>query len=265
VKLEGATALVTGATGGLGAAIARGLRARGAELVVSGRRGDVLEEVARELNARAIVADLSHRGDVERLAAESGAIDVLVPNAGLPAAGPVLEFTPEEIDRALDVNLRAPLQLVRALVEPMVGRGRGHVVFISSLAGKFTPPQSGVYSATKFGLRGLSWGLRQDLRGTGVGVSCVLPGLIRDAGMFADTGVKAPPVAGTRTPEDVTRAVVRAIEHDVAEIEVGSLAEKAVSFLGALAPATFNRVSPRFGGDEIAAAVADSESHRAKR
>src|SRR5204862_7502598 len=133
-----------------------------------------------------------------------------------------------------------------------VGRGGGHVVFISSLAGKCAGPQSGVYSATKFGLRGLSWGLRQDLRGNGVGVSCVLPGLIRDAGMFADTGVKPPPAAGTRTPEDVTRAVVRAIEHDVAEIEVGSLIEKAASFVGALAPATFNRLSPHFGGDTIA-------------
>jgi short-subunit dehydrogenase len=265
VKLDGASALVTGATGGLGAAIARGLRDRGAKLVVSGRRADVLEEVARDLGARPIVADLSDPAEVERLASEAGEIDVLVPNAGLPGAGLVLEFSPEEIDRALDVNLRAPMQLARRLVEPMVARGRGHVVFVSSLSGKVATAHSGVYSATKYGLRGFASGLRQDLRGTGVGVSCIFPGPIREAGMFAETGVEMPFGAGTRSPRHVSRAVVRAIERDVGEIDVSTLPARAWTLVGGLAPGTMAWINHRFGGTEIAEAISSSEAHRAKR
>jgi short-subunit dehydrogenase len=265
MKPAGSTALVTGATGGLGAAIARELRAAGAELVLSGRRADVLDELARELDARAIVADLSERADVERLARECAGVDVLVANAGLPADGPVLEYTPEQIDRALDVNLRAPVQLARALAEPMAARGTGHVVFMSSLSGKVATANSALYSATKYGLRGFSSGLRQDLRGTGVGVSCVFPGPIAEAGMFAETGVKMPPGAGIRSPADVGRAVVRAIERDVAEIGVASVPAKVWTVVGGVAPATMARINHRFGGTAIAAAISGSDAHRAKR
>jgi uncharacterized protein len=265
VKLAGSTALVTGATGGLGAAIARALAARGASLVVSGRRAEPLAALADELGARPVVADLAARDDVARLIAECGAVDVLVANAGLPADGPVLEYTPEQIDRALDVNLRAPAQLARALTEPMVARGRGHVVFMSSLSGKVATANSGLYSATKFGLRGLSSGLRQDLRGTGVGVSCVFPGPIRDAGMFADSGVKMPPGSGRRTSQHVGHAVVRAIERDIGEIDVATLPEKAWTVVGGVAPAAMAWLNHRFGGTRIAAAISSSEAHRSKR
>ena len=180
MKVAGATALVTGATGGLGAAIARGLRARGAEVIVTGRRADVLEELARELGARPVVADVADRDDVARLARECDEVDVLVANAGLPADGPALEYTPEQIDRAVDVNLRAPIQLARALAEPMVARGRGHLVFMSSLSGKVATAHSALYSATKFGLRGFSLGLRQDLAGSKIGVTTIFPGFIRE-------------------------------------------------------------------------------------
>ena len=265
MKVAGATALVTGATGGLGAAIARGLRARGAEVIVTGRRADVLEELARELGARPVVADVADRDDVDRLARECAEVDVLVANAGLPADGPALEYAPEQIDRAVDVNLRAPIQLTRALAEPMVARGRGHLVFMSSLSGKVATAHSALYSATKFGLRGFASGLRQDLRGTGVGVSCVFPGPIREAGMFAETGVRMPVGAGTRSPEHVSRAVVRAIERDVAEIDVATLPARVWTMLGGVAPATLARINHRFGGTDIAAAIAGSQAHRAKR
>jgi short-subunit dehydrogenase len=265
MKVAGSKALVTGATGGLGEAIARALHGAGATLVLSGRRGDVLERLAGELGARAVVADLAHSADVERLARECGEVDVLVANAGLPADGPALEYTPEQLDRALDVNLRAPVHLARVLAEPMVARGHGHVVFMSSLSGKVATANSALYSATKFGLRGFASGLRQDLGGTGVGVSCVFPGPIRDAGMFAETGVKMPLGAGIRRPEDVARAVVRAIERDVGEIDVASVPARAWSVLGAVAPATLARINRRFGGTEIAAAISGSDAHRSKR
>ena len=102
---------------------------------------------------------------------------MLVANAALPAAGRLDSFTAQEIDRALDVNLRAPMQLTRALVPAMVERGTGHVVLISSLSGKVASAGASIYSATKFGLRGFGFSLNEELRGTGVGVTTVFPGL----------------------------------------------------------------------------------------
>jgi short-subunit dehydrogenase len=265
VNLQGRTVLLTGATGGLGQAIARALRARGATLVLSGRRAEVLEPLAAETGGRTIAADLCERSEVDRLASEAGDVDVLVANAGLPADGPVLEYSPEQIDRAIDVNLRAPVHLARVLVEPMVERGAGHVVFVSSLSGKVATANSGLYSATKFGLRGFASGLRQDLKGTGVSASCIFPSGIADAGMFADSGVKLPLGAGTKTSADVGAAVVRAIERDVAEIDVGTVGERAWALIGQLAPSTMARINRRFGGNEIAAAISGSEAHRSKR
>ncbi|MDX6699662.1 MAG: hypothetical protein QOE65_3059 [Solirubrobacteraceae bacterium] len=265
MNLDGRAALVTGATGGLGQAIARALHDRGATLVLSGRRADVLDPLAASLGARAIVAELTDRDDVARLAAEAGDVDVLVANAGLPADGPVLEYTAEQIDRALDVNLRAPIHLARTLAEGMVARGAGHVVFVSSISGKVATANSGLYSATKFGLRGFSSGLRQDLRDTGVGVSCVFPTAISDAGMFADSGAKLPAIARARRPGDVARAVVRAIERDRHEIDVADLGTRAWAKAGQIAPAALARFNHAFGGTDVAASIAGSEAHRSKR
>jgi short-subunit dehydrogenase len=265
VNVAGTTALLTGATGGLGNAIARALAARGAKLVVSGRRTDLLEPLAEEVGGRALAADLSDRVAVDRLAAEVGDVDILVANAGIPATGPVLEYNADQLDRALDVNLRAPLILARALAEPMVARGSGHIVFMSSLAGKVATGNAAVYAATKFGLRGFAWGLRQDLFDAGVGVSVVSPGIIRDAGLFADAGIAAPFGSAVRTAADVGDAVVEAIERNRAEIVVGSVGEKVWGAVGALTPSTLAYVNRRFGGNDVAAALADSEAHRSKR
>ena len=109
----------------------------------------------------------------------------------------------EQIDRALDVNLRAPILLAHALIPGMVERGRGHLVFISSMSGKVATTESALYSATKYGLRGFASGLRQDLRGSGIGVSAIFPGPIAEAGMFAQTGGEAAARAGIRSPRHV--------------------------------------------------------------
>ena len=161
-------------------AIARTVAARGAVPVVTGRRLDVLEPLAAETGGRAVAADLSSPTDVDRLLAEAGDVDVLVANAALPGSGHITSFSVEDIDRALAVNLRAPMVMARRLAEPMAARGAGHLVFVSSLSGKVASGGGSVYSATKFGLRGFAHGLREDLRGAGVGVSVVLPGFIRD-------------------------------------------------------------------------------------
>ena len=251
--LAGRTALLTGATGGIGHAIARALHRRGAQLILTGRRTDVLEPLAQELGARSFPVDLERPAEVDRLLGEVGHVDLLVANAAVPGSGPLLEYTDEQIDRALQVNLRAPMILARHLAETMVAQQWGHLVFISSLAGKASSPGSSVYSATKFGLRGFGQGLRGDLHGTGVGVSVVFPGFIRDAGMFADSGVKLPGFVGTSTPEQVADRVIVAIEHDRGELDVAPLSMKLGSRFSTIAPSLSARLQRRLGGEKIAA------------
>jgi short-subunit dehydrogenase len=238
MELQGARVLLTGATGGLGEAIARALAQRGAALVLSGRRADALEALALELRAEAVPCDLSDRDAVDRLGDAAGQVDVLVANAGLPGSGTLLKISQEEIDRVLEVNLRAPIALARRLAPGMVERGGGHLVFVASFAGKLpSAGESSIYTATKFGLRGFAHVLRAQMKRKGVGVSLVTPGPVRDAGMFARGGAKPPALIGTSTPEDVGGAVVRAIERNAAEVDVASLGLRTISKLGALAPA----------------------------
>ncbi len=251
MQISGSSVLLTGATGGIGHAIARALRARGATLILSGRRTDVLEPLATELGARALAADLSDRVELERLIDDAGRVDILVANAALPATGRLESFSIEQIDRALDVNLRAPIVLARALAPAMVGRGAGHLLFMSSLAGKAATPSTALYNASKFGLRGFASALRADLRDSGVGVSAVFPGFIRDAGMFADAEVKLPPGIGTRSPEDVARAVVLAIERNRGEIDVAPLPLRASTLFAGVAPELAGNLARRLGSEDI--------------
>jgi short-subunit dehydrogenase len=261
VQLAGASALVTGATGGIGAAVARALHARGARVLLSGRRGEILEELSASLGDRAetLPADLAERDGPARLAEAAGAVDILVANAALPASGRVEDFEPEQIDRALDVNLRAPMQLTRALLPGMLERGRGHLVFVSSLSGKAASPRSGVYSATKFGLRGFAAGLREDVEPLGLGVTVVFPGFVSYAGMFAGSGVKLPPWVRTRTPEQVADAVVGGIERERAEVDVAPLGLRVGTRLAGLAPVTMARLQRRLGAQRIADALAEGQ------
>ncbi|MGH2763934.1 MAG: SDR family NAD(P)-dependent oxidoreductase [Thermoleophilaceae bacterium] len=265
MQLQGSTALLTGATGGIGQAIAAALDARGARVLLSGRRADLLEEIRSGLGGRGqcLPADLAEPGAAAELAGRAGAVDVLVANAGLPGSGRIDGFTPEEIDRALDVNLRAPVQLTRALLPGMLERGRGHVVLVSSLNGKVASSGSSLYSATKFGLRGFAGGLREDLHLTDVGVTVVYPGFVAGAGMFADSGARLPRWIGTVTPEQVADAVVRGIERDRAEIDVAPLSLRAGTLAGSLAPVTVARVQRRLGSARLAHTIA--EGQRPKR
>lgn len=257
------TALVTGASGGIGRAIARALAARGAQVVLTGRRAELLEPLAQELRGRALAIDLAERDAPARLAEQAGEVELLVANAALPASGPLEDYTPEQVDRALDVNLRAPILLARALSAGMAARGHGHVVLISSLAGKVPSAGSALYSATKFGLRGFALSLREDLSPAGVGVSTIYPGFIRDAGMFADAGVALPRGVGTRSPQDVAAAVVRAIERNRAEVDVAPASQRMGAAIATLAPDAFAALRERLGSRRIAADLAAAQ--RAKR
>ena len=251
MELRDSAVLLTGATGGIGHAIARHLHRAGASLLLTGRRTDVLEPLAAETGARATAVDLSQRGEVDRLLEEAGAVDVLVANAALPASGDILDFRVDQIDRALEVNLRAPMILSRVLGERMVERGRGHIVLISSLSGKSSQPGSSIYSATKFGLRGFGQGLRGDLGPRGVGVSVVFPGFIRDAGMFHESGTKLPIGVGTSSPDEVAAAVVRAIEQNRGEIDVAPIGMRAGATFAGIAPALSAKVAKCLGSEKI--------------
>jgi len=259
MELAGKTALLTGATGGLGQAIAEALAARGARVLLSARSRDAIEALAEDLPGEHLVlpADLSEDGAAEKLAAEAGHVDVLVANAGLPAAGLVDDFTPEQLQRALRVNLEAPMLMARALFPAMVERGNGHLVFVSSLAGKAASPGSAIYNATKFGLRGFALALRMDLGHKGVGVSVVAPGFIREAGMFADSGAKPPAPLGTATPEQVGSGVVRAIERDKLEVVVAPLPDRLLTHVALTNPGVADRIQSGSRGQKASQAIAE--------
>ena len=259
MRIAGTKVLLTGATGGLGHAIARKLHAQGARLVLTGRRLDVLTPLANELGAEALVADLSVAAQVEQLAAHAHDADVLVANAALPASGHLLDLSQAQIDTMIAVDLRAPIALTRALAPGMAARGHGHIVLMSSLSGKAAAPASSIYSAAKFGLRGFAHGAREDLRRSGVGISVILPGFVRDAGMFADTGLKLPPGIGTSSPEQVAAAVVRAIEHNRAEISVAPLGLRLGAGFASLAPGLAAGGQRLLGGAGIARRVSDKQ------
>jgi short-subunit dehydrogenase len=257
VKLEGKRVLLSGASGGLGRAIAAQLASQGARLVLSSRRRKELEELARSLPGGArrhevIVADLAESGAAEKLVRDSGDLDGLVANAALPGVGAVEKVGKQELLRTLRVNLEAPILMSRELAPALIEKGDGHIVFISSLNGKAATPRTAIYCTTKFGLRGFALALREDLHPKGVGVSVVSPGFIREAGMFHDSGVQAPPGLGTTTPESVGKAVVRAIKRNRSELEPATRRLRLVTAFAHRHPELAARVQRRGGAEKIA-------------
>jgi short-subunit dehydrogenase len=263
MNVGGKTALVTGATGGLGRAIAKALAARGSRIVLSSRKADELDELAESLPGdehTTVVCDLADEDAALTLLEKAGDIDVLVANAALPGGGRLEGFSQNEIGRALRVNLESPVRMTRELLPGWQHRNSGHFVFISSMSGIAASPRASLYGATKFGIRGFALNLREDLRGSGIGVSLITPGMIREAGMFADSGAAPPPGLGTSTPEQVANAVVRAIERNKSEIRVAPLRQQAVARFAMLAPEIFGRLAGPAAArtmDAMAAGLAD--------
>lgn len=268
--LKSRTALVTGASGGLGTHIARGFAREGMNVVVSGRREDALAAVAGELSAlgvkaRAVPADLSDLSQIDPLIEQSeaalGPIDVLVNNAGVEITSAFTSYTSEELTSTIDVNLTAPLLLTHRLVPGMLSRGRGHVVFISSAAGKVGPAYQEPYAATKAGLIGLTQSLRAEYLNAPVGFSVVCPGFIAGDGMYqrmVEEGSKSNRLLGETSTGKVTDRVIDAIRRDRPEvIETGAPLRPALA-IGQLAPRLVERVAPHFGITELFRRVAAS-------
>jgi short-subunit dehydrogenase len=262
MQLRDSTVLLTGATGGLGAAMARALHREGAQLILSGRNRALLDPLAAELGAIAVPCDLTDRAALRELLAEYATVDVLIANAAVPATGLLDTFTEQELDRIVEANLTAPMQMVRALVPGMVERRRGHVVLVSSLSGKVASPGSSMYSGTKFGVRGFAFGLRQDLEDSGVGVSVISPGFIRDAGMFAKSGAQdaLPAGVGTCTPEQVAHATVDAIVRDRFEVTVAPIPMRIGATFGSAFPRVAAATQKFSGAKAIAERMAEGQA-----
>jgi 3-oxoacyl-[acyl-carrier protein] reductase len=195
--LAGQVALVTGAGRGIGAAIAHKLASLGATVVLCGRTLKTLEVTATRISGlggqtRALACDVTDISSVESLAAlvgrDFGKIDILVNNAGIGSfSGPLHEMTPEQWEKLLNTNLRGVFYCVRSFAPMMIRAGGGHIVNISSLAGKNALPNGAAYAASKWGLNGLSYSIAEELRGRGIRVSVVCPGSV-DTELSPHTG-----------------------------------------------------------------------------
>ncbi len=181
--LEGKTALVTGATGGIGGAIARQLHARGATIVASGTRAERLEELAGELGERCHVApaNLSDPDAPDTLlsaADEAGGVHILINNAGLTRDNLAMRMKDEEWQEVLDVNLTSAFRLSRAVLRGMMKARWGRIVTVTSVVGATGNPGQTNYAASKAGLTGMTKALAQEVASRGITVNCIAPGFI---------------------------------------------------------------------------------------
>src|ERR1700722_18873485 len=219
-RLDGKAALVTGASGGIGAAIARALHAQGANVVLSGTRRDALEALAIQLGERAHVcpADLRDASEPDSLieAAEkaAGPLAVLVNNAGMTRDMLALRMRDEDWQAVLDIDLSAPFRLIRATLRGMLRRRAGRIINISSIVGATGNPGQANYAAAKAGLVGMSKALAQEVAPRGVTVNVVAPGFI-DTAMTEGLGdglkakiVEQIPLGRVGQPDDIAGAVV---------------------------------------------------------
>jgi 3-oxoacyl-[acyl-carrier protein] reductase len=182
--LKGKKALVTGASGGIGGAIARAFHGAGAEVAVSGTRVEALDALAGELGDRVhvVAADLSSAEEVERLAGDAaealGGIDILVNNAGLTRDGLMMRMKDEDWQAVVDVNLTAAFRLSRAAIRGMMRSRWGRVISVTSIVGAMGNPGQANYAASKAGLTGMSKSLAAEVANRGITVNCIAPGFI---------------------------------------------------------------------------------------
>ena len=238
-------ALITGGSSGIGAAVADGLAAAGCRLVVLGRNRDRLDAVARRTGARAVVADLCTPGGLARAAEVAANVDLLVNSAGLGWAGDLAAMAEPDIDALVALNLTAPMRLTRAALPGMRQRGRGQLVYVSSIAAVGVGGES-VYAATKAGLRAFADSLRLEVAGAGIGVTTLLPGAVRTP-FFDHRGLPY----DRRFPRqldaaEVASALLEALDRGDPEVFVPRWLTVAARVRGAT-PELFHRLAQRFG------------------
>ena len=219
-NLRGRNAILTGASRGIGVYIAKRLAQQGVNVALAARDASKLEgtRVACEaagVRAIAVSTDVGSMDDLRRLVEtaerELGAIDILVNNAGIEVTKSVIDHEFSDVDAILQTNLNAPIWLSKLVLPGMVARGTGAIVNVSSMSGKSITPYNAIYSASKAGLNAFTASLKVELDGTGVHAGVVCPGFVSDAGMWADTGEKAPRMTSEVSPERVANAVIAVI------------------------------------------------------
>ena len=231
MELRGSVAILTGASRGIGTYLAEALARRGVDIALAARSAEDLEEnanIVRRVGARAITVptDVTKQADLEELVrraeSELGPVDLLINNAGIERYAYFETSDIESIEAIMRTNVLGPQILSRLVTPGMVARRRGHVVNISSVAGKTAVPFNVIYSSSKHALVGFSWSLREEMRRHNVGVSVICPGFVSDAGMHHDwsKGTTPPKVAKTVSPEKVTEKTIEAIEKNKAEVVV---------------------------------------------
>ena len=240
--LTGKTALVTGATGGIGAGVARALHAQGATVAITGRRAAELEALAAELGSRVIVApaDLSDAAVpaalVEKIEGEAGSLDILVNNAGFTRDMLALRMGDADWNAVLEVDLTAPFRLARAALRGMMKKRWGRIVSIASIVGVTGNAGQANYAAAKAGLIGMTKSLAQELASRGITANCVAPGFIRTAmtdvlGEAQKTALMSRiPTQRMGTPEDIAAAVVY-----LASVEAGWITGQTIHVNGGMA------------------------------
>jgi len=218
--LTGMTALVTGASGGIGGAIATALHAQGAKVALSGTRLAPLEELAGRLGDRShvVAANLSDRADVDRLFADAetalGQVDILVNNAGITRDGLFMRMKDEDWDQVIEVDLTSGFRLARAAVKGMMKRRFGRIIGITSIVGVTGNPGQGNYAAAKAGMIGMTKALAAEVATRGITANCVAPGFIETAMTDALTDkqkegtLAAVPMGRLGTPEEIAAACV---------------------------------------------------------
>ena len=248
IDLENKKVLLTGGSRGIGPVIAESLNKHGADVAIAARSESALQDVADRLSGTGskviiVPVDLNIQSQREMLIdsvlKEFGTIDILINNAGLETEGAYVELPWTAIKETIEVNLIAPMALVRLILPSMLKNKTGHIINIASIAAKSGAPYAAVYSGTKAGLAEWTRGLRLELKGTGIQFSTIFPGYVREVGMFARFGKKSPWIIGSCSPKQVAKAVLRAIQKGKIEKIVNSRPLK-YSFI-------INELSPKLG------------------
>lgn len=274
--IEGQTVLITGASGGLGTYLTKAFAGLGARLGLVAYPGEELEKLRQTvaesgIKAVAIPSDLressQRRLAVDLVTRELGGIDILINNAGVEFTLPYDELSEENICDVLSVNLEASMIMTRLVLPRMLELKRGHIVNISSLAGRCGPAFQEPYSATKAGLIAFTSSLRATYRHFGVSASVITPGFV-ETGIYANlkerSGCSAPALFGTSSPETVVRAVLRAIERDIPEIIINPIPVRPLLMLNLVCPSLGEWVTEKLGANKFFGRVVEAQRRVAK-
>ena len=256
LNLAGKTAIVTGASRGIGPYIAKTLASKGVKIIAIARNLKGLEKTKIDIklddqNCSIISFDLTQINEIENFVKHTwedyGPIDILINNAGIENYQHFDHLSKKMLSDIISLNLRSPLEVSRSILPKMIKQKSGHIINISSLAGKKGVAYNSVYSASKAGLLMWSDALRQEYKDSPIDISVICPGFVSDAGMFYDGKVTAPKLLGTSRPQKVANAVIKALNKGSCEIIVNSGPIRPLLSLGQISWKLADKITRLFG------------------